>query len=144
MGLRRCDKCSEMVDEAKAFCPACGNAFVSEEKRQKPSGYDSLDNTLQMGNTMYGQMLSDMGLNIAKGAQAQQPQAKKVETITPIAAARPTERTQQVARAAAEAAATVPRKKSYLTWTIVGAGLLFAALVLLIAIAFFFYVYLQR
>lgn len=77
MGLRQCDKCSEMVDEAKAFCPACGHAFVEEQKRAEPSVFDSMDGTMQLGNTMYNQMLSDMGLNIAgvpnKAAEPVQP-----------------------------------------------------------------------
>ena len=40
MGLKQCTKCSEMVDEAKAFCPACGNAFVEEEERQEKSKFE--------------------------------------------------------------------------------------------------------
>jgi hypothetical protein len=81
MGLRQCDKCTEMVDEAKAFCPGCGNAFVDEEQRQDVSSFEKLDNTVQLGQTMYNQMLSDMGLNISKAAEKPE---KRIEVIAPI------------------------------------------------------------
>lgn len=84
MGLKQCDKCNEMVDEAKAFCPGCGNAFVEEEKRQDKSEFDRMDSTVQLGKTMYGQMLSDMGLNISK---APNPAEKRIEVLAPVAAA---------------------------------------------------------
>src|SRR4051812_16950896 len=85
MGLRRCDKCDEMVDEAKAFCPGCGNSFVDEEKRQEASNFDKVDRTVQFGQTMYNQMLEDMGLNI--GAIAT-PIEKRAEVIEPVRAER--------------------------------------------------------
>ncbi len=83
MGLRQCDKCGEMVDEAKAFCPGCGHSLVVEEKRQKPSEFERLDSTVQLGNTMYNQMLSDMGLNIASGSASAKPE-KRIEVIAPV------------------------------------------------------------
>ena len=70
-----------MVDEAKAFCPGCGHAFVEEEKRQKDSEFERLDNTVQLGQTMYNQMLSDMGLNTAKASAASE---RRVEVIAPL------------------------------------------------------------
>ena len=82
MGLRQCEKCSEMVDEAKAFCPGCGHAFVEEQKRQKASEFEKLDNTVQLGQTMYNQMLSDLGLNLSKSGVPE----KRVEVITPVVA----------------------------------------------------------
>lgn len=85
MGLKQCGKCSEMVDEAKAFCPGCGNAFVEEEKREA-SSFEKMDSTVQLGQTMYNQMLSDMGLNISKSAP---PREKRIEIIEPVAAASP-------------------------------------------------------
>jgi hypothetical protein len=81
MGLRQCDKCGDMVDEAKAFCPGCGNAFVEEKKRQHASEFEQLDSTVQLGNTMYNQMLSDMGLNISKAPNPE----KRIEVIAPAA-----------------------------------------------------------
>src|SRR5712671_5942459 len=81
MGLKKCDKCDEMVDEAKAFCPGCGSALVDEERRQDVSSFERLDKTVQLGNTMYNQMLSDMGLNIAKAPETPE---KRIEVIAPI------------------------------------------------------------
>ena len=81
MGLRQCDKCSEMVDEAKAFCPGCGNAFVEEEKRREASKFEKLDPTIQFGQTMYNQMLEDMGLNISG---APNPIEKRIEVLIPV------------------------------------------------------------
>lgn len=85
MALKQCDKCTEMADEAKAFCPACGNPFVVEEQRQEASKFDSLDSTMQMGNTMFNIMLSDMGLNTKERPGLQ----KQVEILKPIAPAAP-------------------------------------------------------
>jgi hypothetical protein len=81
MGQQQCDKCGEMVDEAKAFCPGCGNAFVKEEKRQGASKFEKLDPTIQFGHTMYNQLLEDMGLNISG---APNPVEKRVEVIAPV------------------------------------------------------------
>jgi len=78
MALRQCDKCSEMVDEAKAFCPECGNVLVEEKQREEESAYESMDGTMQFGQTMYNQMLSDMGLNISAA-----PDKKVEEPVAP-------------------------------------------------------------
>ena len=130
MGQKICDKCGESVDEAKAFCPACGNAFVEEEQRQEASAFEKMDNTVQMGKTMYGKMLTDMGLNISKAPdkpeQAQQHE-KRVEVIAPVVPA------ANVPPAQTHAAP--PAKKSYLMWIIVGAIALILLLVLLIGVA---------
>jgi len=69
-----------MVDEAKAFCPGCGHAFVEEEKRQKASEFERQANTVQLGQTMYNQMLSDMGLNTSKTPGTSD---KRIEVIAP-------------------------------------------------------------
>ena len=70
-----------MVDEAKAFCPGCGNAFVEEEKRREASKFEKLDPTIQFGQTMYNQMLEDMGLNISG---APNPIEKRIEVLIPV------------------------------------------------------------
>ncbi len=105
MALRQCEKCDEMVDEAKAFCPGCGHAFVEEEARQASSGFDKAEKTVQLGQTMYNQMLSEMGLNISKKGP-EQPETR-VEAIAP-AAPPPDKRTEVVVPAAAPPAATPP------------------------------------
>ncbi|MEO6654579.1 MAG: hypothetical protein ABIO36_00700 [Pyrinomonadaceae bacterium] len=71
-----------MVDEAKAFCPGCGNAFVDEEIRQEASSFDTTERTVELGQSMYNQMLSDMGLNISKEPN---PSEKRVEVALPPA-----------------------------------------------------------
>src|SRR5947209_8753618 len=81
MGLRQCSKCNEMVDEAKAFCPGCGHAFVDEEQRREASEFDRSDKTVQFSETMFGSMLSDMGLDISKTPN---PGGKNVEAISPV------------------------------------------------------------
>lgn len=141
--MRQCDKCGEMVDEAKAFCPACGHAFVEEEKRTDQSKFDQLDHTMQMGQTMYNQMLSDMGLNLADtqketvepvkpSAQIIQP-AVRQQILQPVV-------TQTVKPAAgnatAEAATPVTPKMSKRTkWVIIAAVVAVLLFLLVIVIA---------
>jgi len=133
MSQRECDKCGEMVDEAKAFCPGCGRAFVDENVREKSTEFDMLDGTMQLGNTMYNQMLSDMGLNIS--AAPDKP-AEVVQPATPAyqPAAQPVHQilqpaVQQDIKPAVETPATGRSNK----WVIIGgvAGVLL--IILLIA-----------
>jgi hypothetical protein len=109
MGQRQCDKCSDMVDEAKAFCPGCGNAFVEEEKRET-SKFERLDNTVQLGQTMYNQMLSDMGLNISKAPPKPE---KRIEVIAPI-------ETASVQKPQPPKAAQAAARSSKLLWIVLG------------------------
>jgi hypothetical protein len=69
-----------MVDEAKAFCPGCGDALV-EEERPKTTAFQKLDHTVQFGQTMYNQMLEDMGLNIS---ETPDPTEGRVQVIAPL------------------------------------------------------------
>ncbi|MBX3291598.1 MAG: hypothetical protein KF881_01760 [Acidobacteria bacterium] len=89
METRQCENCGETVDAAKAFCPGCGNAFVEEKAREHASEFESHDSTVQMGQTMYNQMLSDMGLNISKKGQQPNVEPKKTEVVVPVAPAAP-------------------------------------------------------
>ena len=82
MGQKQCGKCGEFVDEAKAFCPECGNAFVDEKKRTSVTDYDRSNPTVQLGETMFNKMLSDMGLDLSKEPSA--PQQKGRVEVTPI------------------------------------------------------------
>ena len=138
MVMMPCEKCSEMVDAARAFCPACGHAFVPEEQRAEQSNYDRSDNTMQMGNTMYNQMLSDMGLNISKAPEKPQPE-KRVEVIAPVATA-----PRQPPRPASKPAAVTPtdvassaKQGRLIIWLVVGALLLIFGLALLVVLAAF-------
>ena len=126
MGLRQCDKCSEMVDEAKAFCPGCGNAFVEEEKRREASKFEKLDPTIQFGQTVYNQMLEDMGLNISG---APNPIEKRIEVLIPVN----TETASPAKTVIVQPAVTLPERKqekrkpaSNAKWYIlIGLGVLF-------------------
>ena len=130
MGQKQCGKCGETVDEAKAFCPECGHAFVEEKKRESVSDFDKSNPTVQLGATMFNQMLSDMGLNIPKDTN---PSEKgRVEVIAPA-----------VKPAVAETKRTLPpptgtRRRN---WIIAGvvAVVLFVTAALIIVAAFILY-----
>ena len=82
MGQKQCGKCGETVDEAKAFCPECGNAFVEEKKRTSVSDFDQSNTTVQLGQTMFNKMLSDMGLSVSKDPSLREK--GRVEVIAPV------------------------------------------------------------
>jgi len=84
MAVNPCGKCGEMVDEAKAFCPGCGHSFVDEKQRTTVSDFDQSKHTVQLGETMFNQMLSEMGLNISKAPDRTE---KSAEVVTPLAPA---------------------------------------------------------
>jgi hypothetical protein len=130
MGLRQCEKCDEMVDEAKAFCPGCGHAFVEEEKRQKASEFERSENTVQLGQTMYNQMLSDMGLNIAgppgsekKGATIPPISGKSVVTVAP--AVKPAEAKPEPGPVRTDAQTRRPGRAKWIVLAVIGFVLLF-------------------
>lgn len=152
MATKQCGNCSEMVDEAKAFCPGCGDAFVDEEQRENVSDFDKLDSTVQLGQTMYNQMLSDMGLNISKTAPpaaVPDDEAKtkisenRVEKVVSEPVQKRTEAVAQVQRRieviAPAATATVPvamaptREKSNAKWYFLGGALLVLVVALIAA-----------
>lgn len=140
MASKECEKCGEMVDEAKAFCPGCGHAFVDEETRREKSKFDSLDNTVQLGQTMFGNMLSEMGLNIAKPAKAPE---KRVEVIAPVAeAAKPAEKKPVAARPPADIKADTGAKTTDNTrWYAIGGVLVILIWLLILAVAVFVFLY---
>lgn len=127
MGMKQCDKCSEMVDEAKAFCPACGNAFVEEERRSVTTNFEEMDMTVQLGNTMYNQMLSDMGLNVSKAPDVQ-------EKVVEVAAAAPAVPLQPIAPAAPVPTAQSVTAKSSNKWIWIIVGVIAAFILLGIVI----------
>lgn len=135
MSLRQCDKCSDMVDEAKAFCPSCGHAFVEEMKRKEPSVFDSMEGTMQLGNTMYNQMLSDMGLNISdvpnKSAELPLPVVQPV--IRPAVQQVLQPAVQPVVQPALEPAK--PSARSNRKWMIIGGVAVLLLFILLIVAA---------
>lgn len=122
MGSKQCGKCGEDVHEAKAFCPGCGNAFVEEEERKTLSGFELSNDTVKLGDTLYNQLLSDMGLSISKSPN------KPETTVEPI----------KSDAAAPSPVKALGAKPAYLKWLILGAvaalGLLFLLLLVLIVL----------
>ncbi|NOT46452.1 MAG: hypothetical protein HOP17_01695 [Acidobacteria bacterium] len=55
-----------MVDDVRAFCPGCGNSFLKEAQRSKPTIFDRSSETEQFDASMLNMILSDMGLDISK------------------------------------------------------------------------------
>ena len=131
MGQKQCGKCGEMVDEAKAFCPECGHAFVEEKKRTSVSDFDRENPTVQLGATMFNQMLSDMGLSTSK--EPNRPDKARVEVIAPVV---PTPTPEP------ERAPQPPPRSGRRNWIIAGvaiAVMLFLLAALIIAVAFILY-----
>lgn len=134
MTQKQCGKCGEMVEQAKAFCPGCGHAFVEEESREA-TNFERMDSTVQLGQTMYNQMLSDMGLSKEKDASL--TPEKRIEVIEPIAAAG--QKPQTVP------AADAPRAGSSVTkWIIAAAVILFIGLLALVAAGVLLYFFWPR
>ncbi len=131
--LRRCDKCEEMVDEAKAFCPGCGASLLEEEGREATK-FEKMDNTVQLGQTMYNQMLSDMGLGKEKGPSAPD---RRVEIIEPVVSnPKPTKQAVLVPHSAGS---------SKIKWIILGAAaILVVGLIILVATGFLLYFFWPR
>lgn len=130
-----CSKCGEMVDEAKAFCPGCGNAIV-EEKRGSVSEFDKLDHTVQLGNTMYNQMLSDMGLSVSKPPGGDQKH--RVEVVAPAASAAPESGAE---RQAGPSATDAPPWRRPIIWVaafmiLAAIGVLLAAIVIAVLVLY--------
>ena len=139
MALKQCDKCSETVDEAKAFCPACGNAFVEEQQRSVSTNFEEMDMTVQLGQTMYNQMLSDMGLNVTKAPDVQEKivEIAAAAPVAPVAPAAPTPPTPALAPA---------KSDNKWIWIIVGviaAFILLGIVVVVVAASVAFYLALR-
>ena len=135
MGQQQCTKCGETVDEAKAFCPECGHAFVEEKRRTSVSDFDRSDTTVQIGQTMYNQMLSDMGLSISK--EPNPSEKNRVEAVAPVAQPPVTKRTREQKKAP-----QTPKRSENRKWIIAGVAavvlLLLAALIIVAAFILYF------
>jgi hypothetical protein len=127
MGEKQCGTCGEMVDEAKAFCPGCGTSFVEEKQRTSVSDFDLSDNTVRLGDTMYNQMLSDMGLSISKLPSRDR---KSEEKIAPAVAAIPVSSPKPSAKASPAA----PAKRNRAIMIIIGIAVVGIAIVAAIVI----------
>lgn len=131
MPQHACEECGEMVDEGKAFCPSCGHAFVEEQRREKPSEFQSMDGTQQFGKTMYNQMLSDMGLNLKA---VPKPRTQVIQAAVP-AAVTPAP-VKEVPAAPPPAVAEEKRSNKFLIFGIIAAFLILGFL-LIVALGLF-------
>lgn len=88
MSITKCEKCGEVVDEAKAFCPGCGSSLVDEEERKDDSEFEASGGTQEFSESVFNVMLSDMGLNISEIPDSPgQPASDKAVDSTPADAA---------------------------------------------------------
>ena len=69
MSLKKCEKCGEDVDVAKAFCPECGNPFVKEEKRQEATEFERQAGTVAFSQTVFNMMLGKMDLDTSRSPE---------------------------------------------------------------------------
>jgi hypothetical protein len=81
MGLRQCNECEEMVDEARAFCQACGSPLVAEAQRRESSPFERTSETVQFDSSMFNAILTDMGLDLSAPPN---PRNEIGETVTPL------------------------------------------------------------
>ncbi len=72
MSLKKCEKCGEDVDVAKAFCPECGNPFVEEEKREEVNEFEKQAGTVVFSKTAYNVMLGKMDLDTSRSPEAEE------------------------------------------------------------------------
>lgn len=127
MALKDCGKCGEKVDEAKAFCPGCGHALVEERERTDSTSFDQADMTMHLGQTMYNQMLTDMGLNISKAPDSGNSRTNETKAIE-VDPGPP-----------AETAPKASSKKFWIVTIAVAAALFFLVLIALGAAGFIVY-----
>jgi hypothetical protein len=87
MSIKKCDKCGEMVGEAKAFCPGCGYSFEDEQERKAESEFEATSGTVQFSKSAFNMLLSDMGLNISEAPNPTgNPPANKAVELSPVPA----------------------------------------------------------
>ena len=140
MGQKQCGKCGEMVDEAKAFCPGCGHAFVDEKKRTSVTDFDRSNPTVNLGSTMFNQMLSDMGLNISKEPGKPQPQKGRVEVVTPVVqSVQPAASASRAQNRAPQATQRANRSRIWIIVAIIAGILFFVLAAIIILVAFILY-----
>jgi hypothetical protein len=150
--MRQCEKCGEQVDQAKAFCPGCGSALIEESAREGESNFDKFDGTVQFGKTMYGQMLSDMGLD-RSGAPGEVGKPIVINPAVPVQPGEPTP-PKPVIREQVLTPATAPPvetksedsvapagESSTLKWILIAGGVLvfLGLFLILLAIAAYFF-----
>ena len=128
MEPKRCEKCGETVESTRAFCPGCGAALVVEEERTDVSAFDASAGTVQFGKTVFGKMLSEMGLNISEAPN-------KPAAVQPVAV-----KAQPAAAAPAETLAPEQKQSSRTKWIILGVAVILLAMLAFVgAVLIFLY-----
>lgn len=129
MSLKKCEKCGEDVDVAKAFCPECGNPFVHEEKRQEATEFDKYAGTVALSKSAFNMMLGKMDLDTSRSPEEEKQQNPVENTANDFP---PQNKTPD------------QNKKSGITkWIIIGAiaAVIFFFVIAVILIAVFIYFY---
>jgi hypothetical protein len=146
MGSRQCNECKEMVDEARAFCQGCGNPLVVEVERTESSSFERSTATVQFGQTLFGEILSDLGLDISKAPQQEEtpaPVAMPVRTqvVAPVATVRPVQTRPESPKPSG--AGANPSGSSKVMWWILGVlgGVLLLLVALFVGGALFYFLW---
>lgn len=84
MNSKQCEKCGETAELAMAFCQGCGDPFVQEETRRKLSEFEASAGTVQFGQSLYNELLSDMGLNISEAPNKQLNDPPHIPPVEPV------------------------------------------------------------
>jgi hypothetical protein len=129
MSLKKCEKCGEDVDIAKAFCPECGNPFVDEEKRQEATEFEKHAGTMVFSKSAYNMMLGKMDLDTSRSPE-EEKQENPVQN--PANNFPPQNKTPDQ-----------NKKSGMVKWIIIGAiaALIFFFVIAVILVALFIYFY---
>ena len=131
MGEKQCGKCGETVDEAKAFCPGCGNAFEEEKRRTTVSDFELSESNVRLSDSLYNEMLSEMGLSISKSPS---PEEKKADPSTPSPPTVPPVEAVQIPKRASSTGKVI---KAIVIAAVV--GFLLLAIVAAVGVAIYFF-----
>lgn len=129
MSLKNCEKCGEDVDDAKAFCPECGNPFVYEEKRQEATEFDKYAGTVALSNSDFYKLLGKLGLDTSRSPE-EEKQKSPVQNSTNNFQPQKEIPDQN-------------KKSGIIKWIVIGAifAMIFFFIIAVILIAVFFYFY---
>lgn len=129
MSLKKCEKCGEDVDVAKAFCPECGNPFVKEEKREDATEFDKYAGTVALSNSAFNMLLGKMDLDTSRSPEEEKRQKPIQNPANNFPAQNKTPDQN--------------KKSGMLKWIIIGAivAVIFCFIAAIILIALFFYFY---
>jgi uncharacterized membrane protein YvbJ len=129
MSLKKCEKCGEDVDVAKAFCPECGNPFVDEEKREEATEFEKHAGTMVFSKSAYNMMLGKMDLDTSRASEEEK---RQIPVQNPANNLPPQNKTPDL-----------NKKSGVIKWLIIGAiaAVIFFFVIAVILIALFIYFY---